>query len=189
MRSSVLDALYSRSQLKAIRPLQSFRIALLGLWLALIATGSQAESLAGRIVGVIDGDTVDVLTGSKQLVRVRLAGIDAPERRQPFGSAAKKVLSDLVYSKQALLHGDKKDRYGRLVAKVVVGGQDANLRLVRLGYAWHFKAYQSEQTADDRRLYNAAQGAAMEDRLGLWKDPDPVAPWDFRASQRGNPQK
>lgn len=171
---------------KVIRPLQWFRIALLGLWLALIAAGSQAESPSGRIVGVIDGDTVDLLTESKQLVRVRLAGIDAPERGQPFGSAAKKVLSDLVFSKQAVLEGDKKDRYGRFVAKVVVGGQDANLRLVRLGYAWHYTKYQSEQTGEDRRLYDAAQGAAMSERLGLWKDPQPVAPWDFRASRRGS---
>lgn len=170
--------------MKAIRPLQSSRIVLLGLWLALIAAGSQAESLSGRIVGVIDGDTVDLLTESKQLVRVRLAGIDAPERGQPFGSAAKKVLSDLVFSKPALLDGDKKDRYGRLVAKVVVGGQDANLQLVRLGYAWHYKRYEAEQIPEDRRLYEAAQGAAMHRRAGLWKDPAPVAPWDFRASRR-----
>jgi micrococcal nuclease len=174
---------------KAIRLLQSSRIALLGLWLAVIAPASQAESLSGRIVGVIDGDTVDLLTESKQLVRVRLAGIDAPERRQPFGSVAKKVLSELVFSKTALLEGEKKDRYGRLVAKVIVGGQDANLRLVRLGYAWHFEKYQSEQTAEDRRLYDAAQGAAMKERLGLWRDPEPVAPWDFRASRRGNSKK
>lgn len=175
--------------MKAIRLLQSSRIALLGLWLAVIASGSQAESLSGRIVGVIDGDTVDLLTESKQLVRVRLAGIDAPERGQPFGSAAKKILSDLVFSKEALMDGDKKDRYGRLVAKVVVDGQDANLRLLSLGYAWHYKRYQSEQTGEDRDLYAAAQGAAMKERLGLWRDPEPIAPWDFRASRPGNSRK
>lgn len=172
-----------------IRHLLAPRVTALMLLLAVVAATSQAAELSGRIVGVIDGDTVDLLTESKQLVRVRLAGIDAPERRQPFGSAAKKVLSDLVFSKHAQLEGEKKDRYGRLVAKVLVGGQDANLRLVRLGYAWHYTKYQSEQTAEDRRLYDAAQGAAMSERLGLWKDPQPVAPWDFRASRRGNSRK
>lgn len=177
------------TQVKVIYPLATYRIALVGLWLALIAAGSQAESLSGRIVGVIDGDTVDLLTESKQLVRVRLAGIDAPERGQPFGSAAKKTLSDLVFSKQALLDGDKTDRYGRMVAKVVVGGQDTNLRMVRLGYAWHYKRYESEQTDEDRRLYDEAEGAATKERLGLWREPEPVAPWDFRASRRSSSRK
>lgn len=170
--------------LKTISPLQSSRVVLFGLWLALIAAGSQADSLSGRIVGVIDGDTVDLLTESKQLVRVRLAGIDAPERGQAFGSASKKALSELVFSKNAVLDGEKKDRYGRVVAKVLVGGQDANVRLVRLGYAWHFKRYESEQTPEDRGIYDAAQKAAMAERVGLWKDPAPVSPWDFRASRR-----
>jgi endonuclease YncB( thermonuclease family) len=110
------------------------RLALLTLWLA-AAGAAHALELNGRIVGVIDGDTVDLLTRSKRLVRVRLAGIDAPERGQPFGAASKKVLSDLVFAKQASLQGEKKDRYGRLVAKVMVNGRDANLVLVRLGVA------------------------------------------------------
>lgn len=164
-------------------------VALLALWLATAVAIAQAQELYGRIVGVIDGDTVDLLTDSKQRVRVRLAGIDAPERRQPFGSAAKKVLSDLVFSKQVLLEGSKKDRYGRLVAKVIVGGQDANLRLVRLGYAWHYKRYEAEQIPEDRRLYEAAHGAAMRERLGLWRDGEPIAPWEYRASRRGNSRK
>ena len=165
------------------------QLALLALWLVTAGAVVWAQELSGRIVGVIDGDTVDLLTDSKQRVRVRLVGIDAPERRQPFGSVAKKVLSDLVFSKQVLLEGKKTDRYGRLVAKVIVGGQDANLRLVRLGYAWHYKRYQSEQTGEDRHLYAAAQGAAMKERLGLWRDPEPIAPWDFRASRPGNSRK
>jgi endonuclease YncB( thermonuclease family) len=172
-----------------VRALHALRIGMLVLWLAAAVAASQAGGLSGRIVGVVDGDTVDLLTDSKQLIRVRLAGIDAPERRQPFGSVAKKVLSELVFSKPALLEGEKKDRYGRLIAKVIVGGQDANLRLVRLGYAWHFKKYQKEQSAEDRRLYDAAQAAAMKDRVGLWADPEPVAPWDFRASRRGDSSK
>lgn len=173
----------------AIRPFHAMRLAVFTLSLAAFVTCTQAAPISGRIVGVIDGDTVDLLTESKQLVRVRLAGIDAPERRQPFGSAAKKVLSGFVFSKPATLEGGKKDRYGRLVAKVVVGGQDANLRLVRLGYAWHYKKYQSEQTPEDRRLYDAAQAAAMYQRAGLWKDLAPVAPWDFRASRRRTSSK
>jgi endonuclease YncB( thermonuclease family) len=132
-----------------VRALHEFCLGILVLWLAAGVTATQATGLSGRVVGVVDGDTVDLLTDSKQLIRVRLAGIDAPERRQPFGSVAKNVLSELVFSQQAALEGERKDRYGPLVAKVIVGGQDANLRLVRLGYAWHFKRYQTEQSGED----------------------------------------
>lgn len=166
--------------------LRVLRFAVFAVSLFVFLHSTQAAGLSGRIVGVVDGDTVDLLTESKQLVRVRLAGIDAPERGQPHGTIAKKVLSDLVFSKSASLDGEKKDRYGRVVAKVVVEGLDANLQMVRLGYAWHYTKYEREQSAKDRSLYNAAQGIARQERLGLWKDSNPVAPWDFRASRRGN---
>ena len=159
------------------------RHLLLVAWL-LAASIASASELAGRIVGVVDGDTVDLLTDDKQVVRIRLAGIDAPERKQPFGSVAKKALSALVFAKRASLRGSKQDRYGRLIAKVLVDGRDANLTMVSLGYAWHYKRHESEQDARDRTLYSAAQESAMRERRGLWRDPKPIAPWEFRAARR-----
>lgn len=170
--------------MKFLRTCRTLRIGLLGLLLACVLSVSHALELSGRIVGVIDGDTVDFITDGNELIRVRLAGIDAPERGQPFGSSAKKALSQLVFSKRVLLKGDKRDRYGRVIAKIIINGQDANLQLLRLGYAWHYKRYESEQTPNDRRLYASAQIEAINARNGLWKDSSPVAPWDYRASRR-----
>lgn len=136
----------------------------------------------GRIVGVIDGDTVDLLTEDKVLIRVRLSGIDAPEKKQAFGNVAKQSLSNLSFNRAALVTGEKKDRYGRLIGKIIVSGADVNLRMVQLGYAWHYRKYQREQSPDDRLRYAQAELAARGQRVGLWVDKEQVAPWDFRAS-------
>ena len=143
-----------------------------------------AEDYAGRIVGVVDGDTVDLLTANKALIRVRLAGIDAPEKGQPFGHMAKVILSSLVFHHQVVVSAHKKDRYGRLVGKVSVAGVDANLQMVRRGYAWHYKRYESEQSAQDRDVYARAEVSARSARVGIWTQPDPVAPWDYRLAQK-----
>jgi endonuclease YncB( thermonuclease family) len=148
-----------------------------------------AHEFAGRIVGVIDGDTVDLVTASKDLIRVRLSGIDAPEKGQPFGQAAKKTLSDLVYDRDALVAGTKRDRYGRLVGKVVVAGNDANLQMVASGLAWHFKRYEREQPEADRVAYANAEVTARAGHLGLWSDRNPVAPWDYRAPKHHGEQE
>ena len=105
-----------------------------------------AAELEGQVVGVLDGDTIDVLTPTKTQVRVRLAGIDAPEKGQAFGTVAKKELSDLVFGKPVTVEWRKKDRYGRTVGKVIVNGVDANLKMVEAGLAWHYKHYAREQS-------------------------------------------
>lgn len=138
----------------------------------------------GRVVGVIDGDTVDLLTDAQVLIRVRLSGIDAPERKQASGSVAKQALSNLAFNRAALVTGEKKDRYGRLLGKIAVAGVDVNLRMVQLGYAWHFKTYEREQLPDDRLRYAQAELMARGQRVGLWADREQLAPWEFRASRR-----
>ena len=104
------------------------------------------------VVGVSDGDTITVKDSKNPQIKVRLAGIDAPEKGQDFADRSKQNLSDLVFGKTVLLEGRKVDRYGRLVVKVLVNGIDINLQQVRSGLAWHFKAYESEQSAADRRF-------------------------------------
>lgn len=158
--------------------------ALTFLVMFLNAAAGSAADYAGRIVGVVDGDTVDLLSLSKELHRIRLAGIDAPEKSQPFGSVAKRALSDLVFDRQVVVLVGKSDRYGRLVGKVLVAGTDANLQMVRNGFAWHYKTFAREQSPDDRERYAAAEVAARFGRQGLWVDAHPIAPWDFRDSRR-----
>jgi len=134
----------------------------------------------GRVVGVQDGDTITVLDSSNADHRIRLLGIDAPEKGQAFGSQSKQVLSEAVFDKVVTIEWSKHDRYGRIVGKVLLNGRDVCLDQVVAGMAWHYKYYQDDQTPEDRQLYAAAEIAACSAKVGLWIDPDPVPPWDFR---------
>src|SRR5688572_19760794 len=110
----------------------------------LLAGTALGQQLTGRAVGVHDGDTITVLGYDKSQHKIRLAGIDAPEVKQDFGQKAKRRLSDLVFGKLVQIEGDKIDRHGRWVAKVLVNGRDANLEMIRSGLAWHYKEYDRE---------------------------------------------
>ncbi|MBL8309474.1 MAG: thermonuclease family protein [Burkholderiales bacterium] len=149
---------------------------------ALLSTCCWAD-VTGLVVGVSDGDTITVLDESKTQHKIRLAGIDAPEKKQAFGQRSKEHLSDLVYRKTVTVEGNKTDRYGRTVGKVLVDGVDANLEQVKAGFAWHYKQYQREQKKADRALYSAAEDEAREAKRGLWRDPSPTPPWEFRKNR------
>lgn len=146
-----------------------------------------AATYTGTVIGVSDGDTIKVLDASRQQHRVRLAGIDAPEKAQAFGQRSKQSLSDLAYGRQVTIDTHKNDRYGREVGKVLVDSRDINLEQLRRGMAWHYKAYEREQSADDRASYASAEEDAREAKRGLWVDPHAVAPWNFRRSRSAKP--
>lgn len=153
--------------------------------LLILCLTCQAASLSGQIVGVTDGDTVTLLDRDDNQHKIRLAGIDAPEKRQAFGQQSKKSLSDLVFDKQVTVETDKKDRYGRDVGKILLPtGRDVNLEQVTRGFAWHYKTYQREQSSNDRLLYDFAEKEARAARRGLWRDVEPEAPWDFRKKSK-----
>lgn len=154
--------------------------SLLALLLALPSYLAYPYTLTGRVVGVTDGDTITVLAPGSTQEKIRLAGIDAPEQAQPFGHASKQHLSDQAFGRQVVIDWAKRDRYGRIVGKVWVDGRDANLEQVKAGMAWHYKKYEGEQSPDDRTTYAAAEDAASSARRGLWSDPAPVAPWEWR---------
>jgi endonuclease YncB( thermonuclease family) len=143
-----------------------------------------SDTLHGKIVGVSDGDSVTVIDGDLTQHKIRLAGIDAPEQGQPFGQASKRSLSELVFNKIVTIDWSKKDRYGRIVGKVLVNGLDANLEQVKLGLAWFYKEYQNELNLDDRLAYLDAHEEAMTAKKGLWIEPTPIAPWDWRKAVR-----
>jgi endonuclease YncB( thermonuclease family) len=151
-----------------------FHVAGLVLALALAALPSFAQTIAGRVVGVSDGDTVTVLDASNKQTRVRLAQIDAPEKSQDFGQASKQALSDLVFNKPVTVEVETIDKYGRTVGKVLVGGQDANLAQVKAGMAWVYRQYARDSA------YFSAEESAKAARLGLWSRPDAVPPWEYR---------
>ena len=142
------------------------------------------ETLQGKVVRISDGDTITVLDGNKVQHKIRLAGIDAPEKSQAFGERSKQHLSDLVFGKTVTVDWNKSDKYGRTVGKVIVNGQDANLRQVQAGLAWHYKQYEKEQSAADRSAYAHAETDAKTIKSGLWQDTAPTPPWDFRHAPR-----
>ena len=128
-----------------------------------------------KVVGISDGDTCTVLTADNQQVKIRLAGIDTPEKFQAFGTKAKQALSDKVFGQTVEVKEQTKDRYGRTVADLYLGTRWINLEMVAEGWAWHYKAY-----SKDSRLADAEQ-AARSRSLGLWADKAPQPPWEFRA--------
>lgn len=157
---------------------------LLALTFIFSIQATNADTITGRVVGVADGDTITVLDSTNTQFKVRLAGIDAPEKKQAFGNASKKSLSDLVFDKQVTVDWKKLDRYGRNVGKILINGQDVNLEQIKRGMAWYYKKYQNELVLDDRLSYLHAQEAAESNKSGLWLDAEPVAPWDFRSKRR-----
>ena len=157
---------------------------LLALALCLSAGLTVALTIEGRVVRVADGDTVTVLDAAKLQHKVRLTGIDAPEKAQPFGQRAKQNLSNWVFGKQVQVEANKSDLYGRTLGKVVVNGMDANLEQVKAGFAWHYKQYAGEQPAAERESDASAEAFARTQRLGLWRDAAPMPPWDWRSCRR-----
>ncbi len=157
--------------------------ALVFLLLSIAFTAS-AETIAGRVVGVTDGDTITVLDENKAQHKIQLSGIDAPEKKQPFGNRSKESLSELVFDKKVNVETSKRDRYRRQIGKVLVNGLDINLIQLERGMAWFYRRYQQDLAPNDRKLYEAAEDAAKVNKRGLWQGPDSVAPWDYRQPKR-----
>ena len=128
----------------------------------------------GKVVGVKDGDTIEVLYDGRSHT-IRLVDIDSPEKKQAFGQKSKQFTSDLCFGKQVRVERNTKpDRYKRILATVFVGKINLNQELVKTGFAWHFTRYSNNQ------IYTALENKARKSKVGLWVDPNPIAPWDFR---------
>lgn len=141
---------------------------------------SWSQELTGHVVRIIDGDTLVLLDANNTQHKVRLAGIDCPERKQAWSTKAKQALSDYVFDRQVTVDWDKRDRYQRIVGKVLDGQRDVNLALIRDGLCWWYRRYADEQSAVDRVLYSDAEEEARKGRSGLWSDSQPVPPWEWR---------
>jgi endonuclease YncB( thermonuclease family) len=139
-----------------------------------------AKELLGLVIKVTDGDTITILNTNKEQFKIRLSGIDAPESTQAFGNVSKQSLSELVAGKVVTVDYNKRDKYGRIIGKVLLEDNDINLEQVKRGLAWHYKQYEREQDIEDRSFYAQEEYLARKDRLGLWNDKNPIAPWEYR---------
>lgn len=140
----------------------------------------QAETWQGTCVSVIDGDSL-MVTHAEGKKEIRLHGIDAPEFNQAFGRQARECLRDLVLQQKVTVEPLDTDTYGRTIAKVHTRDGCVNERLIADGCAWVFTRFCKP---DDKKAWNALEQSARQQKLGLWSQPDPVAPWNFRSSKR-----
>jgi len=175
------------------RSLLSLLFGLLFLFISISSSDSAASILEGTVVKVADGDTITVLDSNKVQHRVRIAGIDAPEKNQPFGNASGKRLGELVARKEVRVEFDKHDRYGRIVGKVLVRPPDCptcgmtldvGLAQITTGMAWWYRKYANEQSPEDQGRYELAEQEANVKKVGLWQDKNPQPPWEFRKANR-----
>ena len=152
-------------------------LALIFLSLSFNGQTNSRSKQEGKVIGVVDGDTIDCLVNSKT-IRIRLNAIDAPEKKQDFYMKSKQALSGLCYGKSVILIEHGHDRYKRLIADVYVNNQYINSKMVELGMAWHYKKY-----SKDPKLA-AIEHTARINKYGLWSMQLPIAPWDYRASKK-----
>lgn len=146
------------------------------LCLALLCTPHEIQAaFASSVIGILDGDTIEVLHNNRP-ERIRLSGIDCPEKGQAYGTKAKQATSDLVFGKEVTLETHGTDKYGRTIADVSLpDGIHVNLELVRNGWCWWYQKY-----APDNVILAELQRRARRSGLGLWADPNPVPPWEWR---------
>jgi endonuclease YncB( thermonuclease family)/methylphosphotriester-DNA--protein-cysteine methyltransferase len=163
---------------------------LLVLLLACASVGAAQQAnnvqlvIEGKVVRVADGDTITVLDADNKQHRIRFQGIDAPESKQAWGQVSKENLAKMVFGKQVTVIWDKVDKYRRTVGKVLLDGRDINIEQVKAGLAWHYKKYAEEQPAEDRVTYARAEEEARAARRGLWQDPNPTPPGEWRAEAK-----
>jgi micrococcal nuclease len=137
--------------------------------------------LRGKVVSISDGDTFTILVDEEQ-IKIRLHGIDCPEKSQDFGNVAKEFLSDLIFNKEVEVIQTDTDRYGRTIGKASINGVSINEQLLNAGLAWHYKYYDKNVTWAEFEL------EARKDKKGLWAQPNPTPPWDFRKQNKKDSQ-
>lgn len=152
----------------------------------IVNNNSNITTTSYKVVGIKDGDTITLLIDGKEQT-VRLAHIDCPEKKQPFGTKAKQFTSDIAFGKYVTLEYNQKrkyDRNKRLIAEVILNdGTNLNKELVKAGLAWHYSQY------SDSEEYKELQNTARLNKIGLWSDEDPIAPWDFRKPKKNQTDK
>ena len=158
------------------------------LFVLLVHSVCGAETIQGTVTRIAEGDSLTIRDSAQREFKIRLAGIDAPEREQPYYETSRQNLAGLAYGKLVTVKWYKRDRYGRLVGTAVAATDkmDLGLAQVRAGHAWWFKRDAKEQTPFERSRYETAEREAQTNKRGLWRTGKPVPPWEWRAA-RGLP--
>ena len=159
----------------------------------LFISAQTAADITGKVVAVTDGDTIKVLDNNNSEYKVRLTGIDAPERGQPYSNTSREKLARMVAGKEVLVESTKNDRYGRMLGKVWVQPSDCptcgktldtNYAQILAGMAWWYRYYAKEQSEEDQGRYESAEDEARLRKQGLWADPEPINPYEWRKANR-----
>lgn len=134
-----------------------------------------AQKFTVKVVGVSDGDTFTGLNRDNLQLKIRVYGIDAPEKKQDFGNKSKEYLSSLIFGQEITVDVQSQDGFGRFVSHVyTTDGKDVSLLMLQAGMGWHYKQY------DQTPSYSEAEASAKKKKIGLWQDMIPIAPWDYR---------
>ena len=171
----------NNSEIECERPTLKVLFFTTILLLLLVQTIVAATTIAGKVVKVADGDTITILTPQNKQVKIRLYGVDTPERKQPYSKKAGQFTSSLVAGKDVHVEVYDTDRYGRKVGVVYVGNTNVNQEVVRAGFAWQYRKYCKAPFCSD---WLTLEKKAREAKIGLWVDPKPMQPWEWRKSQR-----
>jgi endonuclease YncB( thermonuclease family) len=145
----------------------------IAILLLLLSSSCLAAELRGRVTAITDGDTLKVFDGQQE-IKIRLLNIDAPESKQAFGSRAKQHLGEKVFGKEVIVEHHKKDRYKRILGTIWLDNRNINLEMVEDGYAWAYRQYLNDHN------FLKAENTAREKKSGLWVDPFPIPPWEYR---------
>lgn len=138
-----------------------------------------SKIVEGKVISIADGDTITILTKNKDQIKIRLHGIDCPEKKQPFGMAAKQFTSDLVFGKAIKVKITDTDRYGRSIGIVYLNNSEIlNEKILVAGFAWHYKKY------DQNSAWAELENMARKKKVGIWSDPNAIAPWDWRKMEK-----
>lgn len=141
------------------------------------ADNNDKETISGRVISIADGDTMTILTKGDKQIKIRLLGIDAPEKGQDYGNKSRQFLYDLCYGKNVKIKKDSEDQYGRVLGVVYIDGVNVNEELVRNGLAWYYRHF-----VNDPRLDSLEQ-LAQKEKLNIWSMKNPLPPYEFRKNK------
>ncbi len=142
------------------------------------------ESFSGKVVTIADGDTIRIFNQNEnKQYKIRLFGIDAPEKKQDYGKKSKDALSDLIFGKNVQITVKGIDQYKRVLGVVLLGNSEINLEMVKNGHAWVYRKYHKSKN------YIDAENLAKSNKIGLWRQENPTPPWDYRKNEKSSKRR